>query len=66
MFVCVYCTELLCLTEIVGMLLSVVSVWAVTAALVVSAVQRITTGDYDVDSHIMLITSGSAVAVNVL
>lgn len=48
------------------MLLSVVSVWAVTAALVVSAVQRIATGDYDVDSHVMLITSGCAVAVNVL
>lgn len=63
---CVSCDELLCLTEIVGMMLSVASVWAVTAALVVSAAQRIATGDYDVDGHIMLITSGCAVAVNVL
>ncbi|XP_033499353.2 proton-coupled zinc antiporter SLC30A2-like [Epinephelus lanceolatus] len=52
--------------EILGMLLSVVSVWAVTAVLVISAIQRITDGDYDIDSQIMLITSGCAVAVNVL
>ncbi|KAI3367522.1 hypothetical protein L3Q82_026365 [Scortum barcoo] len=52
--------------EILGMLLSVVSIWAVTAVLLVSAVQRITDGDYDIDSHIMLITSGCAVGVNVL
>lgn len=48
------------------MLLSVVSIWAVTAVLVLSAIQRISDGDYDIDSHIMLITSGCAVGVNVL
>ncbi|KAM8914416.1 proton-coupled zinc antiporter SLC30A2-like [Spinachia spinachia] len=52
--------------EIVGMLLSVLSIWAVTAALLISATQRISDGDYDIDSHIMLITSGCAVGVNVL
>ncbi|KAM6968494.1 proton-coupled zinc antiporter SLC30A2-like [Tautogolabrus adspersus] len=52
--------------EILGMLLSVVSIWVVTALLVVSAVQRITDGDYDIDTQIMLITSGCAVGVNVL
>ncbi|XP_075879517.1 proton-coupled zinc antiporter SLC30A2-like [Nelusetta ayraudi] len=52
--------------EILGMLLSVASVWAVTGALLVSAVQRLTAGDYDIDSHIMLLTSGCAVAVNIL
>ncbi|XP_051238636.1 zinc transporter 2-like isoform X2 [Dicentrarchus labrax] len=52
--------------EILGMLLSVVSIWAVTAVLVISAIQRITDGDYDIDSQIMLITSGCAVGVNVL
>lgn len=52
--------------EILGMLLSVASVWAVTAALLVSAVQRLTAGDYDINSDIMLLTSGCAVAVNVL
>nr|XP_020483462.1 zinc transporter 2-like [Labrus bergylta] len=52
--------------EILGMLLSVVSIWVLTALLVVSAVQRITDGDYDIDTQIMLITSGCAVVVNVL
>ncbi|XP_023276773.1 zinc transporter 2-like [Seriola lalandi dorsalis] len=52
--------------EILGMSLSVVSIWAVTAVLVLSAAQRITDGDYDIDSQIMLITSGCAVVVNVL
>ncbi|XP_044022684.1 zinc transporter 2-like isoform X2 [Siniperca chuatsi] len=52
--------------EILGVLLSVVSIWVVTAVLVISAIQRITDGDYDIDSQIMLITSGCAVGVNVL
>ncbi|KAM7376246.1 hypothetical protein PAMP_005989 [Pampus punctatissimus] len=52
--------------EILGMLLSVVSIWAVTAVLVLSAIQRISDGDYDINSQIMLITSGCAVGVNVL
>lgn len=57
---------LLCPAEILGMLLSVVSIWAVTAALVLSAVQRLSDGDYDIDGQIMLITSGCAVGVNIL
>ncbi|XP_069567801.1 proton-coupled zinc antiporter SLC30A2-like [Brachyistius frenatus] len=52
--------------EVLGMLLSVCSIWAVTAVLVFSAVQRISDGDYDIDSGIMLVTSGFAVGVNVL
>uniref|UniRef100_A0A3Q0RP06 Probable proton-coupled zinc antiporter SLC30A3 n=1 Tax=Amphilophus citrinellus TaxID=61819 RepID=A0A3Q0RP06_AMPCI len=52
--------------EILGMFLSVMSIWAVTAVLVFSAVQRISSGDYEIDSQIMLITSGCAVGVNVL
>uniref|UniRef100_UPI0037E73977 proton-coupled zinc antiporter SLC30A2-like n=1 Tax=Semicossyphus pulcher TaxID=241346 RepID=UPI0037E73977 len=52
--------------EILGMLLSIVSIWAVTAVLLISAVQRITEGNYDIDSQIMLMTSGCAVGVNVL
>uniref|UniRef100_A0A3Q0RN44 Probable proton-coupled zinc antiporter SLC30A3 n=1 Tax=Amphilophus citrinellus TaxID=61819 RepID=A0A3Q0RN44_AMPCI len=54
------------LIEILGMFLSVMSIWAVTAVLVFSAVQRISSGDYEIDSQIMLITSGCAVGVNVL
>ncbi|XP_041828410.1 zinc transporter 2-like isoform X2 [Melanotaenia boesemani] len=45
---------------------AVVSIWAVTAVLVFSAIQRITDGDYDIDGQIMLITSGCAVGVNIL
>ncbi|KAK5858018.1 hypothetical protein PBY51_011219 [Eleginops maclovinus] len=52
--------------EVLGMLLSVVSIWGVTVLLVVSAAQRISDGDFDIDSQIMLITSGGAVGVNVL
>ncbi|XP_053289923.1 proton-coupled zinc antiporter SLC30A2 [Pleuronectes platessa] len=52
--------------EILGMLLSIVSIWAVTAALVLSAAQRISDGNYDIDSRIMLITSGCAVGANIL
>ncbi|GAA6223256.1 zinc transporter 2-like [Lates japonicus] len=52
--------------EILGVLLSVVSIWAVTTVLVLSAAQRIADGDYDINSQIMLITSGCAVGVNVL
>ncbi|KAM9842542.1 proton-coupled zinc antiporter SLC30A2-like [Aulostomus maculatus] len=52
--------------EVLGMLLSVVSLWAVTAVLVVSASQRISDGNWEIDSQIMLATSGCAVAVNVL
>ncbi|XP_078134232.1 proton-coupled zinc antiporter SLC30A2-like [Sander vitreus] len=52
--------------EILGMLLSVVSIWVVTAVLVITAIQRITDGDYDIDSQIMLLTSGCAVGANIL
>uniref|UniRef100_A0A8C3G8G0 Probable proton-coupled zinc antiporter SLC30A3 n=1 Tax=Cyclopterus lumpus TaxID=8103 RepID=A0A8C3G8G0_CYCLU len=52
--------------EILGMLLSMVSIWAVTAALVALAAQRIHDGDFDIDSRIMLVTSGCGVGVNVL
>lgn len=70
MFINVLCfvwlSQLLCYTEILGVLLSVVSIWAVTTVLVLSAAQRIADGDYDINSQIMLITSGCAVGVNVL
>ncbi|XP_037342506.2 proton-coupled zinc antiporter SLC30A2-like [Pungitius pungitius] len=52
--------------EVVGMLLSVLSIWTVTAVLLTSATQRLSDGDYDIDARIMLITSGCAVGVNVL
>nr|XP_057912016.1 proton-coupled zinc antiporter SLC30A2-like [Doryrhamphus excisus] len=57
--------------EVLGMLLSLMSIWTVTAVLVLSAVQRITDGGggdggYHIDADVMLLTSGCAVAVNIL
>ncbi|KAK5886999.1 hypothetical protein CesoFtcFv8_017976 [Champsocephalus esox] len=52
--------------EILGMLLSVFSIWIVTVLLLISAARRVSDGDYEIDSFIMLITSGGAVGVNVL
>ncbi|XP_076013516.1 proton-coupled zinc antiporter SLC30A2-like [Genypterus blacodes] len=52
--------------EILGVFLSVVSIWAVTVVLVFSAIERIIDGEYEINSHIMLVTSGCAVGVNIL
>ncbi|XP_041089797.1 zinc transporter 2-like [Polyodon spathula] len=52
--------------EILGALVSVLSIWVVTGVLVYLAVQRILTEQYEIDGRVMLITSGCAVAVNVI
>ncbi|KAI7805049.1 hypothetical protein IRJ41_024451 [Triplophysa rosa] len=52
-------------SEVLGALLSVVSIWAVTIVLVLLAVQRIISDDYDIDSDVMLITAGCAVVLNI-
>uniref|UniRef100_A0A8C5KDY5 Proton-coupled zinc antiporter SLC30A2 n=1 Tax=Jaculus jaculus TaxID=51337 RepID=A0A8C5KDY5_JACJA len=52
--------------EILGALLSVLSIWVVTGVLVYLAVQRLISGDYEIEGSTMLITSGCAVAVNIL
>ncbi|KAM8796005.1 proton-coupled zinc antiporter SLC30A2 [Eudromia elegans] len=52
--------------EILGALLSVLSIWVVTGVLVYLAAQRLLSGDYDVGGEAMLITSACAVAVNVV
>lgn len=52
--------------EILGALLSALSIWAVTAVLVFIAIQRILHDDYEIHSGIMIITSGCAVGVNVM
>uniref|UniRef100_A0A8C4P748 Solute carrier family 30 member 2 n=1 Tax=Dromaius novaehollandiae TaxID=8790 RepID=A0A8C4P748_DRONO len=51
--------------EILGALLSVLSIWVVTGVLVYLAAQRLLSGDYDLDGTAMLVTSACAVAVNV-
>ncbi|XP_068120887.1 proton-coupled zinc antiporter SLC30A2-like, partial [Hyperolius riggenbachi] len=53
-------------SEILGALASVLSIWIVTGVLVYLAFARIINNDYDIDGHVMLITSGCAVVVNVI
>uniref|UniRef100_A0A8C2YEB2 Solute carrier family 30 member 2 n=1 Tax=Coturnix japonica TaxID=93934 RepID=A0A8C2YEB2_COTJA len=52
--------------EILGALLSVLSIWVVTGVLVYLAAQRLLLGDYDIEGSVMLITSACAVAVNIV
>uniref|UniRef100_A0A2K5LER0 Solute carrier family 30 member 2 n=1 Tax=Cercocebus atys TaxID=9531 RepID=A0A2K5LER0_CERAT len=52
--------------EILGALVSVLSIWVVTGVLVYLAVERLISGDYEIEGGTMLITSGCAVAVNVI
>lgn len=42
------------------------SIWVVTGVLVYLAVERLISGDYEIDGKTMLITAGCAVAVNVM
>ncbi|XP_036372097.1 zinc transporter 2-like [Megalops cyprinoides] len=52
--------------EILGALLSVLSIWVVTGILVYLAVQRVMSQDFQINGGVMLITSGCAVAVNII
>ncbi|XP_075703536.1 putative proton-coupled zinc antiporter SLC30A3 [Rhinoderma darwinii] len=53
-------------SEILGALASVFSIWIVTGILLYLATARIINNDYDIDGHVMLITSGCAVIVNII
>ncbi|XP_067428693.1 zinc transporter 2 isoform X2 [Thunnus thynnus] len=53
-------------SEILGALVSVMSIWIVTGALVYLAIERIVRNDYEIDGHVMLVTSGCAVIVNII
>nr|XP_046228748.1 zinc transporter 2 [Scatophagus argus] len=53
-------------SEILGALISVISIWIVTGALVYLAIERIVRNDYEIDGHVMLVTSGCAVIVNII
>ena len=46
--------------------MSVVSIWMVTGVLVYLAVDRIVRNDYEINGHVMLLTSGGAVIVNIM
>ncbi|KAG7257706.1 hypothetical protein CRUP_027232 [Coryphaenoides rupestris] len=52
--------------EILGALLSVFTIWLVTGVLVYLAVERIISGNYEINGTIMLITSGCAVLANII
>lgn len=58
-----YCVAL---TEILGAFISVMSIWIVTGVLVYLAIERIIRNDYEIDGHVMLITSACAVIVNIM
>ncbi|KAG5857240.1 hypothetical protein ANANG_G00017290 [Anguilla anguilla] len=51
-------------SEILGALVSVMSIWIVTGFLLYLAVQRVVDRDYEINGHVMLVTSGCAVGVN--
>lgn len=53
-------------SEILGALLSVLSIWVVTGVLVYLAAERLISGDYEIKEETMLITSGCAVVVNIM
>nr|XP_054604137.1 zinc transporter 2 isoform X2 [Nothobranchius furzeri] len=53
-------------SEILGAFISVMSIWIVTGVLVYLAIERIVRNDYEIEGHVMLLTSGFAVAVNII
>ena len=53
-------------SEILGALLSVLSIWVMTGVLVYLAVERLISGDYEIEGRTMLITAGCAVVVNIM
>ncbi|KAG7219092.1 hypothetical protein INR49_004150 [Caranx melampygus] len=53
-------------SEILGAFISVMSIWIVTGALVYLAIERIVRNDYEIEGHVMLVTSGCAVIVNII
>ncbi|KAM6280441.1 putative proton-coupled zinc antiporter SLC30A3 isoform 2-T2 [Porphyrio hochstetteri] len=53
-------------SETLGALVSVLSIWVVTGALVYLAAARIISNDYEIEARAMLATSASAVGVNLV
>lgn len=52
--------------EVIGATVSVLMIWVVTGILVYIAIERIVSGEYEIDATIMLITSGVGVLVNIM
>lgn len=53
-------------SEILGALLSVFTIWLVTGVLVYLAVERLINQNFVIEGTVMLITSGCAVAANIM
>lgn len=52
--------------EVLGALISVLTIWVVTGILVYIAIERIIENHYDIDPEVMLITSAFGVLVNLM
>ncbi|XP_043211464.1 zinc transporter 2-like [Amphibalanus amphitrite] len=52
--------------EVLGAVVSVLTIWVVTAVLVYMAVERMAHGHYDIDADTMLVVSGIGVLVNII
>ena len=52
--------------EVLGAIVSVLMIWVVTGILVYMAVLRVIQQDFEIDSKVMLITSGLGVLVNII
>ncbi|XP_062551568.1 proton-coupled zinc antiporter SLC30A2-like [Armigeres subalbatus] len=52
--------------EVIGAILSIVGIWALTAALVVVSIQRLIDGDFDIDADTMIIVAILGVVMNIM
>ncbi|XP_075214972.1 proton-coupled zinc antiporter SLC30A2-like isoform X2 [Lycorma delicatula] len=52
--------------EVIGALVSVLTIWVVTGVLVYIAIERIVEKEYEIDAKVMLITSAFGVLVNLI
>lgn len=52
--------------EILGALLSILCIWAVTGVLVYLACERLLYPDYQIQATVMTVVSGCAVAANIM
>lgn len=52
--------------EVIGALLSVLMIWLVTGFIVYMAIERLRTGEFEIDSKVMLITATAGLLVNII
>ena len=57
---------LLLFAEVIGALISVLTIWIVTGVLVYLAIKRLITNQFRVEGKNMLVTAGLAVGFNIL